>query len=519
MRCWAFAAVDDRALPIEAPPTLAQAAVPPKSTYAGDVLKLVGGTITAQAIGVLLSPVLTRLYAPEAFGTMALFTSITGIIGVVACLRYELAIMLPKTDEEATSLLAVSLLSVVAVTLLSIPVVTLGRPLLLRMLRAPELGSYLWLVPVMVFLAGVFTALDYWNSRTRHFGRLSVVRVISSATTYAGNLGIAYAGHATTGTLIIGSVIGAVFSSVILGVGTWRDDGALVRENTRASSMWEGLVRYRRFPQLDVWSALMNMVSAQLPALLLSAFFSPAIAGFYALGHRVLSMPMGLAGGAIAQVFYQRASVAKTTGTLPQVVDKTLRRLMALAAFPFMLLMVISPDLFMFVFGKPWREAGIYAQILSPWLFFVFLGAPISTLYCALEKQTAGVLFNASLIVTRAASLMIGSLLGDSRVALVLFSASGTVMWAGFCLYLALIAGVRKKALLQTVVGRIVVASLFVFPVVLARWIWDPPSPVIVLAGLSVSLLYYLYLFVHDGDLRSVAMGFLPVRRPGNSRA
>ena len=71
-----------------------------KTSFAGDVLKLVSGTTIAQLVGILITPVLTRLYAPEAFGTLALFTSITSILGVIACMRYELAIMLPESDEE-----------------------------------------------------------------------------------------------------------------------------------------------------------------------------------------------------------------------------------------------------------------------------------------------------------------------------------------------------------------------------------------------------------------------------------
>lgn len=56
-------------------------------------------------LGVLVAPVIARLFAPEAFGVVALFLSIAGIICVVVCLRYELSIMLPKTDEEAANLL------------------------------------------------------------------------------------------------------------------------------------------------------------------------------------------------------------------------------------------------------------------------------------------------------------------------------------------------------------------------------------------------------------------------------
>jgi len=71
------------------------------SAFGVDVLTLVTGTTIAQIITVLASPVITRLYGPETFGILALFTSITSIIAVIACMRYELAIMLPESDGEA----------------------------------------------------------------------------------------------------------------------------------------------------------------------------------------------------------------------------------------------------------------------------------------------------------------------------------------------------------------------------------------------------------------------------------
>ena len=59
---------------------------PRSSSFTTDVLKLVTGTTFAQFIVILASPLLTRLYGPEAFGFLALFTSITSIIGVIACM-------------------------------------------------------------------------------------------------------------------------------------------------------------------------------------------------------------------------------------------------------------------------------------------------------------------------------------------------------------------------------------------------------------------------------------------------
>ena len=150
------------------------------SSFAADVLKLVTGTTIAQVITILAAPVITRLYGPEAFGLLTLFASITSIIGVVACMRYEMAIMLPKTDEEAANLLGLCLLCVAVVSGLTVPALYFGGDAILSMLRAPGLEPYLILVPVFVFISGVFLALNYWNSRTKHFGRLSVARITSS---------------------------------------------------------------------------------------------------------------------------------------------------------------------------------------------------------------------------------------------------------------------------------------------------------------------------------------------------
>src|SRR5262245_3026619 len=82
-----------------------------RGSFGADVLRLVTGTVLAQGITLLFSPLMTRLYAPEAFGVWAVFSSITTIIGVVACLRYEVTIMLPEDEEEGASLLGASVLA------------------------------------------------------------------------------------------------------------------------------------------------------------------------------------------------------------------------------------------------------------------------------------------------------------------------------------------------------------------------------------------------------------------------
>ena len=69
----------------------------------------------------LATPILTRLYSPETFGLAASFISIVGLLSVVAGLRFEQAIPIPDSDEEARSLAQLSI-ALVAVTALVISV-------------------------------------------------------------------------------------------------------------------------------------------------------------------------------------------------------------------------------------------------------------------------------------------------------------------------------------------------------------------------------------------------------------
>ncbi len=167
------------ATPPEAPPIAPRVSRRP-STFAGDVFKLVSGTTIAQVIGVLVTPLLTRI------PTRQRPSARTGAVHIhyqhhwsrgVPALR-KLAIMLPETDEEAANL-AVSLLAVVAITALTVPVITLGGPAAAR-LNASQLGPYLWVVPPRCLAGGVFYLLSYWSSRTRQFGRVAAMRVVNA---------------------------------------------------------------------------------------------------------------------------------------------------------------------------------------------------------------------------------------------------------------------------------------------------------------------------------------------------
>ena len=84
-----------------------------------NILTLMSGTVLAQAIPIAITPILSRIYTEEDFGILAIYVSIATIVSVIATGRYEMAILLPREDEDAINIAALSMLIVSLFTFLS----------------------------------------------------------------------------------------------------------------------------------------------------------------------------------------------------------------------------------------------------------------------------------------------------------------------------------------------------------------------------------------------------------------
>lgn len=459
--------------------------------FGGDVLKLVSGTTFAQALLILAAPVLTRLYTPEAFGVLAIFTSITTILGVIACLRYELAITLPEKDEDAANVLGATLFFAVLMALLALIVIGWGREFIIHLLKAPALGPWLWLVPPATFLAGVFLGFNYWNTRTRHFGRLSISRILQSVSTVTSQITLGLTGVAPGGALILSSVGGQMLAVLTLGVQIFRDDKDIFQKAVRPRKILAAVKRYRKFPLYDAWSALLNSFSWQLPAFLLSAFFSSTVVGYYSLGFRILQLPMSLIGSAIAQVFYPRAAEAHQQGNLSVLVENTFHRLVLVGLFPMLTLTLTGRDLFTIFFGPEWAEAGSYAQILSIWAFVWFISSPLSTIFNVLEKQERMLRWNIANFVTRFLSLWIGGMLQEPRISIFLFAGTGIFVYGYINYSILSTAGVPRRNVIRILAKNVLLFLPAGATFVLASIVFY--KPMLIVTSVIVWMIFYTF--------------------------
>ena len=74
-----------------------------QDSFLRNVAVLSSASVVAQVINVLSMPLISRLYSPSDFGTLALFSSVVGILSTVSGFRYYLVI--PLLEQIATYIL------------------------------------------------------------------------------------------------------------------------------------------------------------------------------------------------------------------------------------------------------------------------------------------------------------------------------------------------------------------------------------------------------------------------------
>lgn len=388
-----------------------------KGNFVRNVITLMTGTTLAQSLAVLAVPVLTRLYKPEDFGTLALFMSIVGILSVVASWRYEQAIVLSEKEEDAVNLLALSIMITTGMSLLTLIVVALFRHSVAVLLAAPEIAFWLWLVPISILGFGFFQTFNYWCTRKKKFKYLAAKKITQSTSTIGIQM---YAGgflKAGAGGLIGGKIIGNTIATAILGWKIWLDSKETINKNISGNKIRELAIKYKKFPQYSALYGLLNMTSQQLPAILFTIYFGKVVLGHYFLAYHMFSVPMSLLGQAFSQAFYPKASeYYNTNADIKALVRKTYKVLLKISILPSIFLFVFAPTLFEFAFGENWRIAGEYLRFILPWLTVGFIVSPSTCIFPILNRQDIALYYEIMLFVAMFISILVGGLVLKSVI-------------------------------------------------------------------------------------------------------
>ncbi|MEO8685232.1 MAG: oligosaccharide flippase family protein [Devosia sp.] len=356
------------------------------------VAVLASGTMASQAILLISSPFLTRLYAPDQFGLLAAYMATVTILGAVSTLRYELVIPLPRRDDMAVNALALTMLCVLVTSVLTAAVLYSASDFIADRFHYPALPTIGWLVPLGVLGMGTYTALNNWAVRRRSFGTIARTKLGQAISQTVIQFASALTPLSTLG-LLLGNLVGQSAGITSFAREFHQNDLATIkRVNWRRMGF---LARhYWDFPVFSLPASVAFSASQQMPALVMFSLFGPATAGFYLLAQRVGMMPATLLGTAMSQSIYKTlADRKKRPEAIGQAVLGPVRVMSNLTIGPAALAAMIAPIATGIIFGHDWIEAGHYLRWMAPWVCATIVFGAMTPIVSVLGLQKMGLVF------------------------------------------------------------------------------------------------------------------------------
>jgi len=378
-----------------------------RNPFTKNVVILASGTAFAQFINIIITPAISRIYTPADFGVLSVYTSLLGIMQVFIALRYELAIPIADDDHKAIIVLKLCVFLVSALSAMYFVLFVFFGDIIISTLKIQETEHFLILLPIGVFLSGLYNVFRFYSLRLGNFKIVTKSQIIQSSTQSGIKILLGFLRFGSVG-LLLGNIVGQTLgtSSIIIRSLRKKHIRIQIRE-IRLSEIRKIAKRYKRFPLISSWSAILNSIGTQLPVLILSAFFDTEAVGFFGFAQRIINLPLTLIAISVGQVYYSEGSKIKreTPSNLFRLMLTTYKKLSIIGLLPSIILFAFGPLLFSIVFGEPWYEAGVYARILSIMLFARFSIGPIVQTLNIIEKQ--GTLLSLDFIrVTLTLSLM-----------------------------------------------------------------------------------------------------------------
>lgn len=338
---------------------------------------LLGGSVLAHALPLLLGPALARLYPPEVFGPFALLWALAANVAVVACARYEFALPLERDEAQAAHLMALC-----GAVFTGVIVLCLVASAVLWCLGAGAAPA--WLAPAVLTL-GVTQWLTLWSTRAQRWRQLSQARLVQYGGGTVLQLALGWWMGGVAG-LCLGAVAAGLLAAALLArpapQGGWL---ALLR--TPRPALAALARRHRDFPIFNTPHAFLGALQDTLTLLTLTAFTGDAAAGLWALALRYLKAPATLVGGALSQALYPRLAQAPDPATARRTVRQSMGVLAALALPMALVLLLWGPALFTAFFGSAWAGAGELARALALYIALHFIASPLSVTTLAWRAQ------------------------------------------------------------------------------------------------------------------------------------
>lgn len=346
---------------------------------------VLSGTLLMQLILFLSSPILTRLIAPEDFGTYGIYLSVLSILSVLISGRYELAIMIPKANRTANFIIILSLLISVIASFILLITFILIKLFIFNKTTTYNLHNIFLLLPIHVLIQQFNVIFNYSLNRSQKFKIISKNKILKGVTMTLFTICLALTplNHLS---LILGMLMGEFCALMFLSYHQKHLLNKCFYQHPK--KLLYCLKRFKKFPIYFTPGSFLNSLASNSPVFIITKLYGLEFAGYFSFANRTVSSPLSLIAQSTADVFRQKAAdTFFKKGNCRPLLLKTCRNLFAIFILPIIILLLFAPAIFSFIFGIEWEMSGKIVQIMSLMLLIQFSLSPLSSLVIQISER------------------------------------------------------------------------------------------------------------------------------------
>ncbi|MBB2777139.1 UNVERIFIED_ORG: O-antigen/teichoic acid export membrane protein/glycosyltransferase involved in cell wall biosynthesis [Comamonas terrigena] len=374
------------------------------SQFFRSVSSVVGGTVLAQAIPILGTLVLARIFDPASYGVFSAWLGGVFLLAVVLTCRFESSLAVQEDGHTRENAVVFTISTVVLLSLAAGFLLFIGGVLSFEVLSRFPLALILTAIPAAATLAIAQTLLN-WAAADGRYRHLTMMRVSQAALIVIFQIAAGLL-FPTATSLAIGYFMGAMAGCVVgfrmmsIRRSIWSIDFMQAM-----TDFWQ---RNRKFPMFSLPADALSTATAQLPVILVASRFGMDAAGLLAMALRLLGVPMALLSASVLDVFKRHAGKAwRERGECRSEYLHALRILIVIAAVASLIIAISAEIFFEIAFGNGWVGAGSMALWLLPRFAVGFVASPLSYMVYIANKQHIDLVWQVVLLVMTLATLLI----------------------------------------------------------------------------------------------------------------
>lgn len=357
------------------------------SSLTKNIATLAVGSLSAKIIGLAAIPIITRLYGPEAFGQLSVFSSLVLFIYPIITLRFCIAIPLARVESNSYILMWLSfILSVIMVVLLLLIFLVAG---IFTDLESTANGMFRhWLLLTFaVLFAATYESFSMLASREKMFRLIAVSQFVQSLSGSLLKIFLYFTPLAAVG-LVVGHTFQQI-SGVFLYIKTNYEKVYGSFKKLSLSKLIATFKRYKDYPLLKTPSHFLYAYAAQAPILYTALFKGDKEAGYLGLTLMALALPVTMITQNVSKAYYAEISVlgVKNSDKILVITHKIIKQMFLLGAIVGLVVFFLSPFAFVKAFGEDWAKSAEYAQALSLYLAMQFVASPLIMAFNTYRRQ------------------------------------------------------------------------------------------------------------------------------------